>query len=98
MKSDQFIDLSEITKPLKKKIPPQKSKSLIKAQTISFTNQENHESGSFNIKNSEIEIERDGEFIKIIKVNCTCGKSTQIVLDYDKQTTESNTKTNRNHN
>ena len=98
MKSDQFIDLSEVTKPINKIFPPQKSKSLIKAQTISFTNQENHESGSFNIKNSEIEIERDGEFIKIIKVNCTCGKSTQIALDYDKQSTESNIKNNRNQN
>ncbi len=83
MKSDQFIDLSAQTVAIKKIVPNRKSKNLIKANFISLTSPSNVIKENSYSENSTVEIQREGDFIKIIKVNCPCGKSTQIVLDYE---------------
>ncbi len=92
MKSDQFIDLSAQTEAIKKLVPIRKSKNLIKANFIPLTNSSNVVKDNSHPEDSTVEIQREGDFIEMIKVNCSCGKSTQILLEYDENKPKSGIK------
>jgi len=92
MKSDQFIDLSDQTETIKKIVPNRKSKNLIKANFIPLTSPSSVIKENSHSENSTVEIQREADFVKIIRVNCSCGKSTQIVLDYEENKQESDSK------
>lgn len=60
-----------------------KSKRVIKSDQLSscksnqVTNKKGH--GSEPV----LELKKNGEFVEMINVKCSCGRSTQIVLDYE---------------
>lgn len=89
MNSEQFVDLSAQSEAIKKIIPAKTNRNLIKANFTHISGSEKQNPEVHNSKEPKIELQKDGDFIEMIKVICTCGEVIQIVLDYDNANIES---------
>ncbi|MEE9170492.1 MAG: hypothetical protein V3U73_12080 [bacterium] len=82
-KQTQFVELSSQAHTIKRLNPVRKHNRLIKANFIPKGTDPVDTEQMSDPDDSGIELKRDGDFVEMITVNCACGRSTQILLDYD---------------
>ena len=82
-KQSRFVELSNQDGTLKRINPLSIHHRLIKANFIPGSPDSQDQNQSPDLNDPRIELQKDGDFVEMIKVNCACGRSTQIILDYE---------------